>query len=84
MPEKRNPLTSVVENVAGFIIKEREAASKARPVPFMERRVPLSQARKEWAKMPLEARQAFEAQHGPKEAMRLAHNAKQPEGFFKE
>ena len=56
MPERMSIFTQVPDKVAGFIMELREEARKANPVPFMEKRVSLRDARRQWATMAPEQR----------------------------
>ena len=88
MPDKMNPYTRAVLRAGAFLDGLDERAEAAKPVEFMERRVPLSQARIEWAKMPEAQRRAFMEEHqspqdprGIEAALRLVRPAKH-KGFL--
>mgnify|MGYP001563937549 FL=1 len=77
MPETTSIFTQVPDKVAGFIMELREEARKTRPVPFMEKRVPLRDARRQWATMPPEQRREYIKAHGVEAALKLVR----PRGF---
>ena len=77
MPEKTSIFTDAVTNVAGFVMELREEAKKANPVPFMEERVSLEQARNRWAKMGEQQKREYIKAHGLQEALKLV----KPRGF---
>ena len=77
MPEKTTIFTQVPDKVAGFIMELREETRKANPVPFMEKRVPLRDARRQWATMAPEQRREYIKAHGVQAALKLVR----PQGF---
>ena len=70
MPERTSIFTDAVTNVVGFVTGLKEDAAKANPIPFMEKRVPLRDARAQWEKMGPEQRREYIKSHSLEAALK--------------
>lgn len=71
MAENTSIFTQAIQDVVKRRNQMKDEMAKAKPVPFMEERVQLREARRQWEHMGPEQRREYIAKHGVDAALRL-------------